>query len=145
MVLIICTGNACRSQMAEAFLREAAGEAVEVASAGSNPAGMVHPRVREVMAEKGFDLRGAKSQHMDEYLDREVAVVITVCDAADETCPTYPGQVQRYHWPFKDPIRVVGTEEMILEAFRRSRDEIETVFTLYGLGLADGLGWERSD
>ena len=123
--------------MAEAFLRAAAGEVVDVASAGSNPAKGVHPRVSEVMAERGFNLAGARSEHMNDYLDREVAILITVCRHAEELCPVYPGQKKHYHWPFKDPVTVVGTDEMMLKAFRRSRDELEQVFVAYGRGLAD--------
>ena len=74
---------------------------------------------------------------MNDFLEREVAVVITVCGNADQACPTYPGQVTRYHWPFKDPVHVVGSDKMVLEAFRRVRDEIEAVFTAYGRGWAD--------
>ncbi len=124
--------------MAEAFLRAAAGGAVEVASAGSHPTGELHPRTIEVMGERGYDLRGAKPEHMHDYLDRDVSIVITVCGNADEVCPVYPGQVKRYHWPFKDPITVVGTEDMVRRAFQKSRDELEHVFTAYGQGLADG-------
>lgn len=139
LILILCTGNSCRSQMAETILQAAAGDAVKVASAGSNPAGYVHQGAIDAMAEKGFDLRGAKSKHMDEFLNRNVEVVITVCGNADQVCPVYPGQLKRYHWPFKDPAVVVGTEEMVRAAFRRGRDQLETVFAAYGRGLADGL------
>ena len=125
--------------MAEAFLRAGAGDAVEVASAGSNPAARVHPKTVEVMKERGFDLRRARANHMNDFLDRKVSVVITVCENAEQACPVYPGEVKHYHWPFKDPITVVGTEEMILKAFRRSRDELQRVFVAYGRGLADGI------
>lgn len=139
VILIMCTGNACRSPMAQAFLQAAAGDAVEVVSAGSNPAGRPHRMTIEVMAEKGLDLRRANSRHVNEFLDREINVVITVCSHAAQVCPVFPGQVKLYHWPFKDPVTVVGTEEMIRKAFRRSRDELEVVFTAYGRGLVDGL------
>lgn len=129
--------------MAEAFLQAAAGDAVEVASAGSNPAGKIHPVAIEVMAEKGLDLRGARSEHVNDYLEREVALTITVCAHAESQCAVYPGLARRYHWPFKDPAMVVGTEEMVRQAFRRTRDELEMVFTTYGRGLADGLEMAR--
>lgn len=139
LILILCTANACRSQMGEAILQAVVGDAFEVVSAGCLPSGYVHEGAIEAMAEKGLDLREAKSQHMDEYLDRKVEIVITVCNRADEVCPVYPGQVKRYHWPFKDPALVVGTEEMMRTAFRRTRRELEAVFSAYGRGLLDGL------
>lgn len=137
LILIICTANACRSQMAEFLLREAVGDAFEVASAGCSPAGYVHAGAIEAMAERGFDLSQARSQDMNEFLAREVQIVITVCDRADQACPVYPGQKKRHHWPFRDPAAVIGTEEMIKKAFRRARDEMAAVFSAYGQGLAD--------
>lgn len=138
LVLILCTGNACRSQMAEAFLRAVAGDSVAVASAGSHPAKAIHPLVEEVMAEKGFDLGGAGPKHMNEFLDREVAVVITLCPNAEQACPDFRGVVRRHHWPVRDPVMVVGTEEMKRKAFQRTREELEGMFQAYGSGLADG-------
>ena len=140
LVLILCTGNSCRSQMAEAFLREAAGEVIEVASAGSNPVGAVIPDAIETMAEIGIDISGGKSQHMNDFLDRDVAVVITVCGNADQACPTYPGQMQRYHWPFDDPVDATGTDEEVREAFRKAREELRRVFGAYGRGWVDCAG-----
>jgi arsenate reductase len=125
--------------MAEAFLRRVAGEVIEVASAGSNPAGFIVPGAVETMAEIGIDIRGGESQHMNAYLDRDVAVVITVCGRADQACPTYPGQLQRYHWPFEDPIHATGSPDEVREAFRRTRDELERVFTAYGRGWVDAV------
>ena len=129
--------------MAEAFVRAGAGDAVEVVSAGCNPAGRIHRRTVEVMAEKGLDVRRAKCHHMNDYLSDRIDIVITVCTEAEKVCPTYPGQAKRYHWPFKDPITVVGTNDMILKAFRRSRDELEKVFVAYGRGLADATELRR--
>ena len=123
--------------MAEAFLREAGKGAIEVASAGSNPSGYVHPGAIEAMKEAGIDISGGKSEHMNDFLDREVAVVITVCGNADQACPMFPGQMQRYHWPFDDPAYAEGTEEEVREEFRRVRDEINRVFTAYGRGWVD--------
>jgi arsenate reductase len=137
-VLILCTGNSCRSQMAEAILRQAAGDAMEVHSAGSKPAGYVHPKAIAAMAEIGLDLSRAESKHLDRFLDRKIDVVITVCGKADQACPMFPGQVRRYHWGFDDPAYAAGSEEEITGAFRRVRDEIRRVFEAYAAGFKDG-------
>jgi len=137
-VLILCTGNSCRSHMAEGVLRAVAGDVVDVQSAGSKPAGYVHPNAIEVMREIGLDLSGHTSKHMREFLDREVRTVITVCGVADQACPIYPGQVNRHHWRFDDPAHATGSEEQVLAEFRRVRDEIRKVFTAYGAGLREG-------
>ena len=131
-VLILCTGNSCRSQMAEGILREAAGDLLEVHSAGSKPAGYVHPKAVEVLREIGIDITGRTSKHMNEFLDREIETVITVCGTADQACPVFPGQVHRHHWPFDDPAHATGSEEEIRAQFRRVRDEIRAVFEAYG-------------
>ena len=102
-ILILCTGNSCRSHMAEGILRQAAGDFIDVQSAGSNPAGYVHPKAIEVMKEIGIDISTHTSKHMNEFLDREVDTVIAVCGNADQACPMFPGQVNRYHWGFDDP------------------------------------------
>ena len=140
MILILCTGNSCRSQMAEAFLREAVEGAVEVASAGSDPSGAVNAGAVVTMAEIGVDISQGKSEHMNDYLDRGVRVVITVCGNADQACPVYPGDVQRYHWPFDDPSHAEGTEEFVKGEYRRVRDELKRVFSAYGRGWGDGGG-----
>lgn len=137
-VLILCTGNSCRSHMAEGVLRAVAGDVVDVQSAGSKPAGYVHPLAIAVMREIGLDLSGHTSKHMREFLDREVRTVITVCGVADQACPIYPGQVNRHHWRFDDPAHATGTDEQVLAEFRRVRDEIRKVFTAYGAGLREG-------
>ncbi len=137
-VLILCTGNSCRSHMAEGVLRAVAGDVVDVQSAGSKPAGYVHPLAIAVMREIGIDLSGHTSKHIREFLDREVRTVITVCGVADQACPIYPGQVNRHHWRFDDPAHATGTEEQVLAEFRRVRDEIRKVFTAYGAGLREG-------
>lgn len=139
VVLILCTGNSCRSQMAEAFLRRAAGDLIEVHSAGSAPAGYVHPFAVKVMAEVGIDISQQRSKHMNEFLGRPVHTVITVCGEADAACPVFPGQVNRYHWPFDDPAKATGTEEEVLAVFRRVRDELRRVFEAYAAGLRDGV------
>jgi len=136
-VLILCTGNSCRSHLAEGILRHVAGDLFEVQSAGSNPAGYVHPKAIEVMKEIGIDISGHTSKHMNEFLDRKIDTVITVCGNADQACPMFPGQVNRYHWGFDDPAHATGTEEEILNEFRRVRDQIKLVFEAYAAGYRE--------
>ena len=138
LILVLCTGNSCRSHLAEGLLRAALGDGFEVASAGSNPAGYVHPLAIRAMEEIGIDLAGHHSKHLDEFLDREVETVITVCGNADQVCPVFPGQANRHHWPFDDPAHATGTEEEQLAVFRRVRDEISRVFGAYAAGRLDG-------
>lgn len=138
LVLILCTGNSCRSQMAEALLQRAAGDCLRVASAGSKPSGYVHPLSIRAMAEIGVDLSSARSKSLEEFLDQDVETVITVCGNADQACPIFPGQVRRYHWPFDDPAHAEGDEEAQMAVFRRVRDEIDRVFSAYGFGRRDG-------
>lgn len=135
-VLILCTGNSCRSHLAEGILRQAAGDLINVQSAGSKPAGYVHPKAIQVMQEIGIDISGHRSKHMDEFLQTKIDTVITVCGNADQACPMFPGQVHRYHWGFDDPAHATGTDEEILAEFRRVRDEIKLVFEAYAAGLA---------
>ncbi|TLD69655.1 arsenate reductase ArsC [Phragmitibacter flavus] len=146
MILILCTGNSCRSQMAEGFLREMLGEGFRVASAGSKPAGYVHPLAVRAMGELGIDLGGFESKHVDEFRDAGVTTVITVCGHADQACPMFPGKVQRHHFPFDDPAHATGDEEEQMVMFRRVRDEIRAVFGAYAAGRMDerGLDDERS-
>ncbi len=139
LLLVLCTGNSCRSHLAEGLLREAAGDLFEVASAGSKPAGYVHPLAIRAMAEVGLDISGHHSKHMNEFLSRQVETVITVCGNADQACPIYPGQVNRHHWPFDDPAHATGTEEEQLAVFRRVREEIRRVFSAYADGRRDAL------
>jgi len=136
-VLILCTGNSCRSHLAEGILRHAAGDLLDIHSAGSNPSGYVHPKAIQVMNEIGIDISGHSSKHMNEFLDRKVETVITVCGNADQACPMFPGQVNRYHWGFDDPAHATGTDEEKLTVFRRVRDEIQRVFQAYGAGRRD--------
>jgi arsenate reductase len=136
-VLILCTGNSCRSHIAEGILRQAAGDILDVQSAGSKPAGYVHPKAIAVMAEIGIDISGHHSKHMDEFLGQKVDTVITVCGNADQACPMFPGQMNRYHWGFTDPAHATGTEEQVLEEFRRVRDQITLVFQAYASGLKE--------
>jgi arsenate reductase len=139
LILILCTGNSCRSHLAEGILRAVAGDILEVASAGSNPAGYVHPLAVEVMREIGIDLQSHHSKHMNDFLDREVETVITVCGNADQACPMFPGQVNRYHWGFEDPAHADGDHAQKLAVFRKVRDEIKRVFEAYASGCRDGL------
>jgi len=136
-VLILCTGNSCRSHIAEGFLRAAAGEFVDVQSAGSKPTGYVHPLAIKVMAEVGIDISGHGSKHLKEFLNQPIRTVITVCGNLDQACPVFPGQVKRYHWPFIDPATATGTDEEILACFRRVRDEMRRVFEAYAAGMRD--------
>ena len=134
-VLILCTGNSCRSHMAEGILHAAAGDLVDVQSAGSKPAGFVHPKAIEVLREIGIDISRHTSKHMNDFLDRPIHTVISVCGNADQACPIFPGQVKRYHWGFDDPAHATGTEDEILAEFRRVRDEIKLVFEAFAAGL----------
>lgn len=137
LVLVLCTGNSCRSHMAEAFLRTASGGVFEVASAGSKPAGYVHPLSIKAMAEVGIDISKHTSKHMNEFLNRTVNTVITVCGNADQACPIFPGQVNRYHWPFVDPAHAPGDETEQMKAFREVRDQMRPVFEAYAAGRND--------
>jgi arsenate reductase len=136
-ILILCTGNSCRSHIAEGFLRNYLGSAWEVASAGHLPAGYVHPLAIEVMQEVGIDLTGHHSKHLNEFLKRNVETVITVCDNADQVCPTFCCQLSRHHWPFEDPAHATGTEDEKRTVFRKIRDEIRRVFEAYAAGRLD--------
>jgi arsenate reductase len=138
LILVLCTGNSCRSHMAEGILRAASKGAFEVASAGSKPAGYVHPLAIKALAEIGIDISTHTSKHMNEFLPRGVETVITVCGNADQACPIYPGQVNRYHWPFLDPAHAPGNEEEQMKVFREVRDEIRRVFEAYAAGRIDG-------
>ena len=139
-ILILCAGNSCRSHIGEGFLRAALGDLANVQSAGSNPAGQVHPLAIQVMAEAGIDISKHRSKHLKEFLDQPVNTVITVCDNLDQGCPIFPGQVNRHHWPFLDPAKATGSEEEILNCFRQVRDEMRRVFEAYAAGWCDAMG-----
>lgn len=123
-ILVLCTGNSCRSQMAEGWLRYYGGDNVNVASAGIETHG-VNPLAIKVMKERGVDISGHTSDLVDKYMNREFDFVITVCDNARERCPVFPSKAQKIHQNFPDPAKVDGSEEEKLEAFRKVRDEIE--------------------
>lgn len=122
-VLILCTGNSARSQMAEGLLRNLAGDKFEVESAGTI-ASFVRPQAIAAMAEIGIDISRHRSKCLDEFLDTEFEYVITVCDNANESCPVFPGNARRIHWSFDDPAEAKGDDEDVAEVFRRVRDEI---------------------
>ena len=134
-VLILCTGNSCRSQMAEGFLKSFDSE-LEVFSAGTNPSGQVHPKAVQVMNEVGTDLSGNYPKNVEKYLNDSFDYVITVCDNAKETCPVFIGKVgKQLHIGFEDPAEAKGTEEEILNKFRRIRDEIKIEFHNFYKGM----------
>jgi arsenate reductase len=122
-VLILCTGNSARSQMAEGLLRHDAGERFEVESAGTKPS-IVRPEAIAVMKEVGIDISGHRSKSVEEFAGRSFDYVLTVCDNAKESCPIFPGHANRIHHNFDDPAAVQGSEEQRLSVFSRVRDEI---------------------
>ena len=136
-ILILCTGNSCRSHLAEGILRAAAGDTLNVQSAGSKPAGYVHPLAIHVMKEIGIDISAHHSKHMNDFLQQQVETVVTVCGNADQACPMFPGQMNRHHWGFDDPTYATGTDEEKLAVFRRVRDQIKMVFEAYADGRRD--------
>ena len=121
--------------MAEGILRNSAAELIEVASAGSNPSGYVHPKAITALNEIGIDISSHTSKHMNDFLDQDIHTVITVCGNADQECPTYPGQFHRHHWGFEDPAHAEGSEDEIMEVFRKVRNEIKLVFEAYAAGI----------
>ena len=122
-VMFLCTGNACRSQMAEGFAREFGKGIIEPFSAGLIAAG-VHPRAIAVMKEIGIDISRQQSSQIDEKLLKTMDVIITLCGNAEEACPRTPPEIKRIHWPINDPVGTRGREEKIMKEFRRARDEI---------------------
>lgn len=123
-VLFLCTGNSCRSQMAEGILRRLRGDAYHVCSAGTKPSS-VNPKAVKVMAEIGMDISGHVSKSVDEFVNRDFDFVVTVCDKAKESCPVFQGGAKYIHWSFTDPAGATGNEEEILSVFRNVRDEIK--------------------
>jgi arsenate reductase len=127
-ILILCTGNSCRSQMAEGFLKSFDNN-LEVYSAGTKPAEKVNPFAIKAMKESGIDISGGTTENVDKYLDQSFDYVITVCDNAKETCPVFSGKVKRrLHIGFDDPADANGTEEEVMPVYRRVRDEIRRDF-----------------
>jgi arsenate reductase len=130
-VLFLCTGNSCRSHMAEGWLRHLAGDRYEALSAGAKPAGYVHPLAVKAMAEVGVDISQHRSKSIDEFNGQSLDVLITVCDNARESCPTFAGAKKMLHWSFEDPAHATGNEEEKMAVFRRVRDEIRQRITNY--------------
>jgi arsenate reductase len=124
-VLFLCTGNSCRSQMAEGILWHLRGDEFDVFSAGTRPS-VVNPMAIKVMAEIGIDISGHWSKSVEEFQGTSFDFIITTCDAARETCPVFPGIARRLHWSFNDPAKTEGSENEILSAFRKVRDEIKS-------------------
>jgi len=122
-ILVLCSQNSARSQMAEGLFRKALGDRFQVFSAGIKPT-YVRPEAIEVMREIGIDISGHRSKSVDEFLGQEFRYVITVCDEASESCPTFPGKAERIHWSIEDPATVHGSEQDRKAAFRRARDQI---------------------
>lgn len=123
-ILFLCTGNSCRSQIAEGFAKVFAPEGVKIYSAGLEPAGL-NPSAVKVMAEVGIDISGQYSKSIDEIPAHEIDTVITLCGDAEERCPSFPGNVKRIHWPLSDPAKATGSQEQITRVFRSVRDEIK--------------------
>ncbi len=124
-VMFICTANSCRSQMAEGFAKELGKGLIEPHSAGLMAAG-IHPRAVAVMKESGIDISDQRSKEIEGDLLSKMDIVVTLCDNAEEYCPRTPPEIRRIHWPIKDPVGTLGTEERIMNEFRRARDEIKT-------------------
>ena len=124
-VLFICTGNSARSQMAEALLRQLGSDNFEVYSAGIKPKSEVNPYALEVLRERGISTKGLHPKLVNEFVNKEIDFVVTVCDRAKQSCPHFPGAKHIEHWSLEDPAEVQGSNEEILEAFRETRDEIE--------------------
>lgn len=123
-ILVLCTGNSCRSQLAEGYLRYFGGDKAQIYSAGIETHG-VNPKAIQVMAEDRIDISDHTSNHVDEYSDIPFDAVITVCDNANEACPYFPGNVKRFHQNFPDPAKATGTPEEVLAEFRKVRDLIK--------------------
>lgn len=129
-VLVLCTGNSCRSQLAEGFLRQFAGNQAEIYSAGIETHG-VNPKAIQVMNEVGIDISAHTSNHVDEYSNIDFDYVITVCDNAKESCPYFPTQAMKLHYNFPDPAKAKGTDQEIMQEFRRVRDLIKDYASIF--------------
>lgn len=138
-ILVLCTGNSCRSQLAEGYIRHFGGDSVEVYSAGVETHG-VNPRAIETIKEDGIDISGHTSNNLTEYLHLPFDLILTVCDHAQEVCPVFPGNAKKIHHNFPDPAKATGTEEEIQTAFRQVRDQIKE----YCHTLIDSLGEESN-
>jgi len=141
-VLVLCTGNSARSQMAEGIIRNLGADRFEVHSAGTRPQG-VNPLAVLVMEEIGVDITGHRSKSVDEFRGQEFDYVITVCDNAAENCPVFPGKTRRLHWGFEDPAAAEGSDEERLEAFRRVRDLMRGRFAAFVEAPLLAIGADR--
>jgi arsenate reductase len=130
-VLFVCTGNSCRSHMAEGFLRASGGERFEAFSAGAKPAGYVHPLAIKAMGELAVDISRHTSKSLDQFAGQQFDCVITVCDHAREVCPVFPGAAKQLHWSFDDPAHAEGSDEQQMAVFRRVREEIRRRMELF--------------
>jgi arsenate reductase len=130
-LLFLCTGNSCRSHMAEGILRNLAGEAFEVFSAGSKPAGYVHPLAIKVMEDIGVNISQHRSKSLEEFVGQPFDYVITVCDNAREACPNFPGATKQLHWSFDDSAHAAGSDEQKLQVFVRVREEIRAELLVF--------------
>lgn len=136
-ILILCTGNSCRSQMAQGFLQSFS-KALSVYSAGTEPAKEVHPLAIKTMAEAGIDISKNVPARVDDYLDREWDYVITVCDQANESCPLFTGKVKhRLHMGFEDPAKATGSREEVEQVFQNIRDQIKKTFYRFYLDITE--------
>lgn len=133
----MCTGNSCRSQMAEGLLRHMAGDQFEVFSSGSHPS-HVHPLSVKIMDEIGIDISRHTSDHVDQYLDKGIDIVITVCDHANQVCPLFPGEVKRIHWSVDDPFRGWDDDDRLLNRYRETRSDLKRRIE----GFMDTSTWE---
>jgi arsenate reductase len=124
-ILVLCTGNSCRSQIAEGYLKHFAGNRATVYSAGVETHGL-NPRAVKIMLEDGVDISGHTSNNVDEYVQIDFDFLITVCDHAQERCPVFPSKAQKFHFNFPDPAKAIGTEEEIMQAFRNTREMIKS-------------------
>ncbi len=138
-VMFLCTANSCRSQMAEGFARHYGKALIEVHSAGMF-ASSIHPRAIEVMGEEGIDISKQSSKEIDKNLLKSMDVVITLCGHAEESCPGTPTGIRRIHWPIKDPVGTIGSEETIKREFRRARNEIKKKIQDFLLTLKEEAG-----
>jgi len=138
-VMFLCTGNTCRSQMAEGFAMELGKGCIEAYGAGLMPAGIVHPRAIAVMSEAGIDISGQKSKGIDPDLLQKMDIIVTLCGNAEASCPMTPPAIKRVHWPIDDPVGAAGSEEEIMSAFRKARDEIKgkMLELIHSLGRGD--------
>ncbi|MBD1838009.1 arsenate reductase ArsC [Coleofasciculus sp. FACHB-64] len=139
LLVILCTGNSCRSQMAEGFLKELADDLFVAQSAGLEPAKEVHPLAVKAMQEVGIDIYGYSCKHINSLFDlkQTIDTVITVCDHADQSCPVLPPSTKRHHFSFPDPAVATGTETQKLQVFRQVRDDISRVLLAYVAGRRD--------